>query len=182
MSSVKYRAIVADPPWAYSSKPPSGKANRRAAASDFYPTMTDAEIAALPVAELADDEAHLYLWVTNTRLFECEPHRIAEAWGFTYKTLLTWNKTGPLGLGRYFRGRTEHVLFCVRGNLQIAPKMRQQNIFSATNGPHSAKPDLFYDLVEQVSPGPYLELFARRRRLGWDAWGNEVESDVELAA
>jgi N6-adenosine-specific RNA methylase IME4 len=179
---VRYRTIVADPPWQYASKPATGKADRRAAAEDFYPTMADAEIRALPVAELAADDAHLYLWVTNTRIFECDPVGIAAAWGFTYKTLLTWNKTGPTGVGRWFRGRTEHVLFCARGSLAIPPTQRKQNIFSAVNGAHSRKPDGFYDLVEQVSPGPYLELFARRRRLGWDVWGNEVDSDLELVA
>jgi N6-adenosine-specific RNA methylase IME4 len=183
---MKYRTIVVDPPWDYASKPLTGKADRRAGANDFYPTMTHAEIAALPIASLAADAAHLYLWVTNTLLFEererWTPHSIMEAWGFTYKTLLTWNKTGPLGLGRYFRGRTEHVMFGVRSALPIEATKRESNVFSATNGRHSAKPEAFYDLVERVSPGPYLELFARRNRLGWDTWGNEALEHVKLAS
>ena len=177
----RYRTIVADPPWAYRDTATiTGKVDRRAAAAEFYPTMPDAEIAALPVLGLAADDAHLYLWVTNTRLFECRPVEIAEAWGFTYKTLLTWDKTGPLGLGRYFRGRTEHVLFCVRGSAPIAPTLRKQNILHAPNGAHSAKPEAFYDLVERVSPGPYLELFARRARFGWDYWGDESLNHINL--
>jgi N6-adenosine-specific RNA methylase IME4 len=177
---VRYRTIVADPPWAYRSKPQSGKADRRAAAVDFYPTMSLREIAALPVAELADENAHLYVWTTNQHMVEA--HEVVAAWGFTYKTMITWDKTGPLGLGRWFRGRTEHVLFGVRGVLPIPPESRQQNIFHATNRAHSAKPDAFFDLVESVSPGPYLELFARRQRLGWDTWGNEALQHVVLGA
>jgi N6-adenosine-specific RNA methylase IME4 len=179
----KYRTIVADPPWRYSNATPiTGKADRRAGASAFYPTMTDGEIAALPVADLADDNAHLYLWVTNPRMFECDPVGIARSWGFTYKTLLTWYKTGPTGLGYYFRGRTKHVLFCVRGQgLPIHPSQREQNIVLATNRDHSTKPDAFYDLVERVSPEPRLEMFARRQRLGWDTWGNEALEHVRIA-
>lgn len=180
-----YSAIVVDPPWAYASKPPTGKTDKRAGASDFYPTMTHAEIAALPVADYAAENAHLYLWVTNTLLFEdrdgWSPYSIMDAWGFTYKTLLTWYKTGPMGLGRYFRGRTEHVMFGVRGNLPIEATKREQNILLATNGQHSAKPEAFYDLVERVSPGPYLELFARRNRLGWSTWGNQALEHEEIA-
>lgn len=164
--------VVLDPPWAYAQRMLSGKADRRVDASAFYPTMTHAEIAALPVSDLAAGDAHLYMWVTNPLLFEdrdgWSPARIVEHWGFTYKTLLTWNKTGPTGLGRYFRGRTEHVMFCTRGSAAIEPTKREQNIFSAVNGTHSAKPDCFYDLVERVSPGPWAELFARRARFGWN--------------
>jgi N6-adenosine-specific RNA methylase IME4 len=175
----RYRTIVADPPWAYRSKPQTGKANRLAAASDFYPTMTVAEIAALPVADLAEPDAHLYVWTTNQHMIEA--HEVVSAWGFDYKTMLTWDKTGPLGLGRWFRGRTEHVLFAVRGSLPIEARERHQNIFHATNHAHSVKPDVFFDIVEAVSPGPYLELFARRQRLGWDTWGNEALGHVDLA-
>jgi N6-adenosine-specific RNA methylase IME4 len=172
--------IVADPPWAYRQRPATGKRDRLAAAADFYPVMSIDEIAALPVSDLAATDAHLYLWITNPLLFD-GIDRVITAWGFTYRTLVTWNKTGPTGLGRWFRGRTEHVAFCVRGNLPIPPERREQNILSAVNGRHSEKPDAFYDMVERVSPGPYLELFARRRRLGWEAWGNEVDSTVEVA-
>jgi N6-adenosine-specific RNA methylase IME4 len=174
---VRYRTIVADPPWSYHQRAQSGKRDRRASASDFYDVMSWDAIARLPVVDLADTDAHLYLWVTNALLFEDRDGwtipRIVGEWGFTYKTLLTWNKTGPTGLGRYFRGRTEHVVFAVRGSCGIEPTMREQNIFHAVNGAHSAKPDCFYDLVERVSPGPYLELFARRARFGWDYWGDQ---------
>ena len=137
------------------------------------------EIAALPVASLASDSAHLYLWVTNPRLFAEErdylgPIEMLRGWGFRYVTMLTWHKLGSPGLGWYFRGDTEHVLFGVRGTTPIPPELRLSNHFAAARKEHSAKPARFYEIVEQVSPEPRLEMFARRRRVGWDVWGNEA--------
>jgi N6-adenosine-specific RNA methylase IME4 len=170
-----YRTIVADPPWRYrqqrivtTSKTPE----TRPEADAQYPTMAVEDIAALPVREMTDEDAHLYLWVTNPILFEARP--IVEAWGFEYVTLLTWRKLGTLGMGYYFRGDTEHVVFAVRGKAPIPPDKRARNWFAAPKTGHSRKPDLFYEMVERVSPGPYLELFARRRRYGWDVWGDEA--------
>lgn len=171
-----YRTIVADPPWAYDRD--SGLGSSRAAA-DNYATMTNADIAALPVGDMAAEGAHLYLWVTNPRLFAeardgMGPVEILRGWGFRYVTMLTWHKLGAPGMGWWFRGDTEHVLFGVKGRMPIAPEVRESNHFAASRTGHSAKPDRFYELVERVSPGPYLELFARRRRYGWDVWGNEA--------
>jgi len=179
---VKYRTIVADPPWRYTNGSiPRGGVDK------VFPTMSNVEIAALPVSSLAEDNAHLYLWVTNPRLFAEEydegvgPHEIMVRWGFRYVTLLTWYKHSGLGLGYYFRGCTEHVMFGVRGSLPIAQEIRESNFFSAPRHAHSQKPECFLDLVERVSPGPYLELFARRARMGWDVWGNESLGHVELS-
>ncbi len=164
-----YRTIVADPPWRYSNGTvPQGGVEHQ------YGTMAPEDIIALPVAGLAAPDAHLYLWVTNLHLREGRPFEILDAWGFRYVTLLTWHKLGPIGLGYYFRGETEHVLFGVKGRSPIEPRLRERNHFAASKGRHSEKPDRFYELVERVSPGPYLELFARRRRYGWDVWGNEA--------
>jgi N6-adenosine-specific RNA methylase IME4 len=176
-----YKTIVADPPWSYSTAriTTTGK-QRRAEALAHYPTMPLADIAALPVAEMADDDAHLYLWATCPLLFEAKP--VMEAWGFRYITLLTWEKQGTLGMGYYFRGQTEHVLFATRGKLPIEPSKRARNIFSAPKTGHSVKPDAFMDLVERVSPGPYLEMFSRRSRFGWDTWGNEALDHLGLAS
>jgi N6-adenosine-specific RNA methylase IME4 len=141
--------------------------------------MTNPEIASLPVRDYADTNAHLYLWVTNVRLFReggdgLGPYEIMDVWGFRYITTLTWHKLGPPGLGWYFRGDTEHVLFGVKGKLGIAPAIRESNHFAAARAEHSVKPDRFYEIVERVSPEPRLELFARRRRYGWDVWGDEA--------
>lgn len=185
-----YRTIVADPPWRYTmAAPPTQRSPNRAAAEDHYSTLSMAEIAALPVAEWAEDDAHLYLWVTNPVLTEQRrgdgPNvfGIARAWGFEPKTMLTWVKSeAGAGMGFYFRGDTEHVLFAVRGDLPIPAEQRVSNVFRGSRGRHSAKPDSFLDLVEQVSPGPYLEMFARRARFGWDYYGDESLNTAEVAA
>jgi N6-adenosine-specific RNA methylase IME4 len=169
----QFRTIVADPPWRY------GNTRTRGAAEDHYPTMTIEELCALDVKSRAADQAHLYLWVTNN--FLLEGFQVMEAWGFDYKTCLTWVKP-QMGMGNYFRGSTEHILFGVRGGLKTL-RRNQMNWFNAPRGRHSAKPESFYEIVETCSPGPYFEMFARRARLGdWHYWGNESLGDQELAA
>lgn len=158
-----FRVVVADPPWQYGNKATRG------AAEDHYATMTIPELCSLDVVTRVADDAHLYLWVTNG--FLREGFEVMEAWGFVYKTCLTWVKP-QMGMGNYFRSSTEHVLFGLRGSLKTQDRALM-NWFEAPRGKHSAKPDSFYDLVEKASPGPYFEMFARRRRLGWSAWGNE---------
>lgn len=159
-----YQTIVIDPPWAYD------RDDIRGAALHHYDTMTFDEIAAYPVGDLAEENCHLYLWVTNPHL----PHvwRIVEAWGFDYKTMLTWVKP-QIGTGHYFRGATEHVLFCTRGSLPLRDA-GIRNWFEADRTEHSEKPDAFYELVERASFGPFAELFARRQRDGWDVFGDEA--------
>lgn len=187
----RYRTIVADPPWCYTLKPGSRFAGQNPAhylariAEGNYPTMSNQQIADLDVASLAESDAHLYLWTTNPiltrqRWGKPDPVDICHAWGFQPKTILTWVKTGPLGMGSFFRGNTEHVIFAVRGRLPIPPDVREKNVFTAPRGKHSQKPEAFLDLVERVSPGPFLELFARRNRLGWDTWGDEAFQHVAL--
>lgn len=186
---MKYRTIVADPPWAYNTTRAQLRSGGRGAqAEHHYDTMTMRDLAALPILEMAAEDAHLYLWVTNPRLYgdwktdgPFTPRDIMEAWGFSYVTMLTWHKLGAPGMGWYFRGDTEHVLFGMRGRLGIPVEARVSNHFSAPKHGHSEKPEAFLDLVEQVSPGPYLELFARRQRFGWDTWGNECFNHTDMA-
>lgn len=170
----KYRTIVADPPWKYELR--QSDASHRARAP--YPMMTTEEIIGLPVANWAPDNAHLYLWTTNAHMVDA--HQIAKAWGFDVKTILTWAKgriegnrfIQHIGTGNYYRGSTEHVLFCIRGSL----KTRFQDmttLFIAPRREHSEKPLAFYDMVERMSPGPYLDVFARSQRFNWDTFGNE---------
>ena len=102
-----------------------------------------------------------------------EGYQVVRAWGFTPKSFLTWHKTGRLGLGRWFRNDTEHVIFAVRGKLKLKRK-DARNIFAAPVRAHSEKPEEFIALVESCSPGPYLELFSRKLRPGWTTWGNEI--------
>lgn len=188
----RYATIVADPPWRYRSKDiltrgwhrPASVETRRDA-EGHYTTMTNEQIAALKVRDLAADTSALFLWLTNPRLYgerdgSWSGREIVEAWGFRYVTLLTWVKTGAPGLGFYFRGGTEHILFAVRGDFRIPPRARESNVIVAPRGRHSEKPGAFYDLVERVSPAPRLELFARTQRLGWHTWGDEALNHVDL--
>lgn len=174
-----YSTILADPPWQFQNR--TGKVAPEHKRLLRYPTMELKEIMELPVAKLAAAKSHLYLWVPNALLQE--GLRVMEAWGFTYKSNLVWYKTrkdgGPdgRGVGFYFRNVTEVVLFGVRGSMRtLQPGRTQVNLLPSRKREHSRKPDEIYTLVEACSPGPYLELFARFRRPGWDQWGNE---DVE---
>jgi len=175
---LKYRTIVADPPWRYRSSLPGfgGVAGR----SDVpYETLTAEAIAALPVRELADDDCHLYLWTTNTHL--AEAFSVVKAWGFVYSTTLVWCKPPRGGAGfPTFGICTEYALFCHRGRVDALRRL-DRNWWAWPRSQHSAKPAAFLDLVETVSPPPRLELFARTQRLGWDTWGNEALCHVSLS-
>jgi len=139
------------------------------------------EIMDLPISRVAAAKSHLYLWVPNALLLE--GLKVMEAWGFTYKTNIVWYKVrkdgGPdgRGVGFYFRNVTELLLFGVRGSMRtLQPGRTQVNLFPTRKREHSRKPDEIFDIIEDCSPGPYLELFARFARPGWHQWGNE---DVE---
>lgn len=179
-----YSTIVADPPWEYGgSGGELGAKTGRSQVKDRrpgsrYSTMPPQDIQALPVQSLAATNSHLYLWVTNSDLRQGLD--VLEAWGFVYKTAITWVKKGRPGLGAYFRTQTEHVLFGVRGSLGTLSRI-QYNVFEAPRRRYSVKPSEFGDIVEVSSPGPYLELFARQPRLGWDSWGWGYESGGESA-
>lgn len=174
-----YSTILADPPWQFQNR--TGKVAPEHRRLLRYPTMKLTEIMELPVPELAAGKSHLYLWVPNALLLE--GLKVMQAWGFDYKTNLVWHKIrrdgGPdgRGVGFYFRNVTELILFGVKGSMRtLKPGRTQVNLFSTRKREHSRKPDEIYDIVEDCSPGPYLELFARFPRDGWDQWGNE---DVE---
>ena len=175
--SPPYSTIVADPPWAYDEGWPmsNGQAQRGNTGRRplGYSTMTVEQVAALPVADLAAKDAHLYLWTTNRYLQDA--FAVVSQWGFRHSQTLTWCKPPRgLGPGGAFAVTTEFVLFARRGS--AAPLARHDSTwFAAPRSGHSVKPDAFGDLVERVSPGPYVELFCRRPRLGWDSWGKGYE-------
>lgn len=174
----KYKTIYADPPW-----PEYGGGKIKRGADNHYPLMKVKDIMLLKVNELCEENAHLYLWTTNNYLPDAL--RVMEAWGFKYKTTITWAKE-RFGLGQYFRGQTEHCLFGVRGNLPykvIGGKRAQGRTLLMPQGGgrrHSEKPEEMRSVIKRVSYAPYIELFARSRASGWDAWGNEVKSDIVL--
>lgn len=165
----RYSTIVLDPPWDWDDE---GDHEQLGRARPTYDTMSLDEIKAMPVEKQVEDNAHIYLWITNRSLYK--GFALLEAWGFRYITTLTWCKP-HFGMGNYFRGQTEHVLFGVRGSLPLLRRDRGTWFMADRNGQHSAKPAEFYQLVEECSPGPWLEVFARGSRPGWVQWGAEAE-------
>ena len=183
--SSRYRTIVADPPWpmprggSYSGSARWRNHPERPSALP-YPVMPIAEIASVPIEELAEKDSHLYLWVPNA--FMLEAYAILTAWKYRPSQILVWTKTPRgLGLGGTFTNTTEFVMFARRGSLRSLRRIDTTWFhWTRPHNNHSAKPEAFLDLVESVSPGPYLELFARRNRLGWDTWGNQALEHVEV--
>lgn len=164
----RFRALVLDPPWDWGDE---GDVDQFGRGRPTYATMSIEQIAALPIADLAEDDAHLYLWITNRSL--PKGFDLLERWGFRYVTLLTWCKPS-IGMGNYFRGSTEQVLFGVRGSLPLLRRDVGTHFLAPRAGQHSAKPNEFYALVQECSPGPWIDLFARQPRDGWTLWGAEV--------
>lgn len=166
--SPPYSTIVADPPWRFGSFTKADPAKQ-------YTTMTQSDICAMPVADLAAESCHLWLWGVNGLMEEA--HQVVRAWGFKPITIVTWCKNAP-GVGHYLRNNTEHVILAGRGAPMVPAEKPLSTWYVWKRTHHSAKPDAFGDLVEQVSPGPYVELFCRRPRFGWDSWGKGYESEV----
>lgn len=184
----RYRTIVADPPWDHSDGTGISAADGTAYGPGCvghsitkvpYACMSVQEIANLPVDRLAESSAHLYLWTTNRYLRDA--YDVAKSWGFTVTKPLVWCKAPKGFMGGAFTSSAEFCLFCRRGSLSTLARAGRQ-WWEWPRSTHSVKPEAFLDLVEQVSPGPYLELFARRQRLGWDTWGNEALPHVEMPA
>jgi len=144
-----------------------------------YKTMTVDEICRLNVREIADNNSVLFLWVTVPMMEE--GFQVLRAWGYSFKTMLTWRKIMSLGMGYWFRGQTEHILVGVRGRVK-AFRCQEPNFLQLKALRHSEKPEEFRQLIERATKGlnPRVELFARRRVDGWDTWGNEIASDVQL--
>lgn len=178
--SPPYSTIVADPPWkaVLGGATTRGKDGawfvRQGARRKAFPysTMTVEEIAALPVTDLVGFNAHLYLWTTNEFLESA--YQVARSWGFRPVKPLVWCKAPHGFLGRPFVASAEFCLFCRRGRLDMIGEAGRQ-WWEWPRGAHSEKPSAFFDIVESVSPDPYVELFARAPRLGWDSWGYGYE-------
>lgn len=169
--SGRFATVVFDPPWSWSDE---GDVSQLGRARPNYHTMTFDEIAAQSIGDYAEDDAHIYLWITNRSL--PKGPALLEAWGFRYVTTLTWCKPS-FGMGNYFRGSTEHVLFGVKGSL---PLLRSDvgTWFTGERGDeHSAKPEQFYRLVEQCSPAPWVDILGRQERPGW-----QTIQAIEVAA
>lgn len=189
---MKFKTILADPPWPYTSpRAIIGNGGRGVSiistkiqidVTQHYPVMSLKNITSMNVESISENNAHLYLWTTNG--FMEEAHRVANAWGFKVKTIITWVKikNGSLNVpsmraGYWYRGATEHILFCVKGKLKLNGPCHP-TAFLTTRLGHSIKPEYSYKMIESHSPPNYLELFARKKRDGWSAYGNEIKSDI----
>lgn len=180
-----YKTIVADPPWKYGKWGGHSKTNENWAKYEYpqeplpYPFMSLQEIAALPIPDLADTDCELYVWTTQKYLEHTFP--LIRGWGFKVCETLTWCKE-PRGTGQggLFTPTTEFIVHGRRG--KMPSKTRIDTTWWKVTRPvhHSQKPECFQDIIEQVSDAPRLEMFARRYRLGWDVWGNEVLPNVEI--
>lgn len=170
----RYAVIYADPPWRY-----EGASDPTRTAENHYETMATEDICALPVADIAGARCVLYLWVTPPKLSEAMD--VIRAWGFTYVTGAVWDKE-RMGLGSWFRLQHEHLLIATRGDVPPpAPRLRVSSVLRAPRGRHSVKPSQMRELIASQFPdAPKVELFARDRVPGWDAWGNE--SPLRMAA
>ncbi len=171
--SPPYSTIVADPPWHYDAGWPmsngAGQKGNRGRRILPYSSMTVEEIVRLPVASIAAGDSHLYLWATNRYLRDA--YGVLDAWGFRFSQILVWCKPPRgIGPGGAFSITTEFVLLARRGSLAHSARV-DSSWWEWPRSGHSTKPPAFLDLVQQVSPGPYVELFARAPRLGWDSWG-----------
>ena len=175
---VKYATILADPPWQFQNR--TGKVAPEHKRLNRYGTMTLDEICALPVEDVAADPSHLYLWVPNALL--PDGLKVMDAWGFRYISNIVWHKvrkdggSDGRGVGFYFRNVTELLMFGVKGrNARTLPPGRSQvNMIQTRKREHSRKPDEQYDIIEACSWGPYLELFSRGKRAGWEVWGDQA--------
>lgn len=165
----RYPIVYCDPPWRYEH---SSTDNRKI--ENHYPTMTLDEICALPVAAVATPDSVLFLWATSPKL--AEAMQVIDAWGYTYRTCIVWDKE-RIGMGYYARQQHELLLIAARGAVPVPePANRPSSVVRIRRDEeHSAKPTIFYEMIERMYPGlPRVELFARNRRTGWAAWGNQA--------
>lgn len=178
-NGTRFQTILADPPWRFTNR--TGKVAPEHRRLNRYGTMALSEIKELPVADVAKEPAHLYLWVPNALL--PDGLEVMKAWGFEYKSNVIWHKirkdggSDGRGVGFYFRNVTEIVLFgvCGKNARTLAPGRSQVNLIGTQKREHSRKPDELYDVIEACSRGPFLEMFARDTRKGWTGWGNQAD-------
>jgi len=186
LSVGKYRTIVIDPPWQMDKRGGHPLRKWKTPLYDKYPSMRSDDIRKLPVGELADNECSLFLWTTHT--FLRDALSFMDAWGFKYHCVITWDKGSGYTMYGFHR-RTELCLFGYKARLLIKQEGRAiptivgddiPDLLEEKKREHSRKPELLYKIIESKTDEPRLEMFARRKREGWDVWGNEVESDVRL--
>ena len=170
-----YGTIYADPPWKYGNLSTRNSTEKVGYDGDLSITeICNLRVSGVPVAEIGTADSHLHLWTTNAFLFDARS--VMEAWGYEYRSCFVWVKP-QLGMGNYWRVSHEFLLFGKRGDAKFRSHSEKSWRELSRRG-HSAKPEEVAELVERVSPGPYLELFARRDRPRWHVWGNQVEKGL----
>jgi N6-adenosine-specific RNA methylase IME4 len=170
---MKYNVVYCDPPWSYSNKNTGG--NHKSGSVNKYPTLSMAELFNLKIHNVADENCVLFLWATTPLLGNA--FKLLEAWGFTYKTTVTWEKTGRLGMGFWMRVNTEHLLIAIKG--KVAPfRCSKRNLIQHKPLQHSEKPEVFRTLIEnltdKINDRKMIEIFARKQINGWDSMGYDV--------
>lgn len=173
-AGTRFGCIYADPPWRYDNQGTRASTGNHYAAGgeNDHKGMTVEQICALPIGELAADDAHLHLWTTNGFIFECP--KIFEAWGFEFRSSFVWVKSS-IGIGNYWRNSHEFLLTAIKGNAKRFNDKSLRSWIECARGEHSDKPDQVRSYIERASGGPYLELFGRRISRGWAVWGNQIE-------
>lgn len=168
---MKYKTIVADPPWQYRNKRTGG--SMKSGSAQKYETMSTEEICNLEIIkEISDKDCVLFLWATIPMLPDA--FRVLKAWGFNYKTAIIWRKIMSLGMGFWFRGQCEVCLMGIKGKIK-AFRCQKSNFIQSKVRKHSQKPEEFFELIESIILYPAIELFARQKRKNWDTWGNEIK-------
>lgn len=174
MLGQKFQTIVIDPPW---SPKDEGDIDQFGRGQPTYKTMTIEEILALPIENMAEKNCHLYLWITNRSL--PKGFGLMEKWGFRYVTMITWVKPS-FGIGNYFRGSTEHILFGIRGSLPLLRSDQPTHFEAPRPGiRHSGKPEFSYKIIETCSPGPWIQIFGGEDRSGWARWGALTDENIK---
>jgi len=177
----KYQIIYADPPWEYRAKNPTCKIEKQpetCSVGYYYNTLSLSEIKSLPIKDISEKNSILFLWATTPMIIEALD--VMGSWGFKYKTMITWEKTNNDCMGYWFRVCTEHLLVGIRGDIKCFKSM-ERTCYHSPRGKHSEKPVYFRKLIGMLFPFfTKIELFARQKTEGWDVWGNEVESDINL--
>lgn len=170
----KYKLIYADPPWQYNNKN-TGR-HLKSGSNDKYFTMPLDDICSLNIKAISSNDCCLFLWATTPLLPDA--FKVMDAWGFKYKTVIYWRKIMSLGMGFWFRGQVEVCLMGIKGSVK-AFRSQKPNFIQSKVRKHSQKPDELYGIIEGLNLNPKIELFARQRREGWDAYGNELSDTIQ---
>jgi len=171
----KYKIILADPPWSYRFGRVGSEYKHGSAAK--YETMSIDELCLLNVNDITDKDSVLFLWSTTPMLPDA--FKVLDSWGFVYKTAIYWRKIMSLGMGFWFRGQVEVCLMGVKGSVK-AFHSQKPNFIQSKVRKHSQKPDALYSIIEALDLEPKIELFARQRREGWDAYGESLHAELNL--